>query len=64
LEKTPEAAIVFPQELISELEKTPEVKSGSRGKIKMRKVQKKQVLEPTPLSSRVETRNVQYEQNP
>jgi hypothetical protein len=48
LEKTLEAAIVFPKEMISELEKTPEVKSGSRGKLKMRKIQKKKILEPTP----------------
>jgi hypothetical protein len=64
LEKTPEAAIVFPQESISELEKTPKMTSGSKGKLKMRKVQKKQISEPTPQSSRVETRNVQQGQTP
>jgi hypothetical protein len=55
---------VFPQESISELEKTPKVTSGSKGKLKTRKVQKKQILEPTPQSLRMETRNVQQEQTP
>lgn len=55
---------MFPQEPISKLEKTPEVKSGSKGKLKLRKVQKKQISKPTPQSSRVETRNVQQEQTP
>jgi hypothetical protein len=64
LEKTPEAAIEFPQEPISELEETPKMTSGIKGKLKMRKAQKKQILEPTPQSSRVEIRNVQQGQTP
>jgi hypothetical protein len=47
LEKTPEADIVSPQELISELEETSKMKSGSKGKLKMRKAQRKKISEPT-----------------
>jgi hypothetical protein len=64
LEKTPEAVIVSPQEPISELEETPKMTSGSKGKLKMRKAQKKQISEPTPQSSRVEIGNVQQGQTP
>jgi hypothetical protein len=64
LEKTPEATIMFPQESISELEKTPKVTSGSNRNLKKREVQKKKISEPTPQYSRVETRNVQQEQTP
>jgi hypothetical protein len=59
LEKTHEEVIVSPQELISELEETPKMTSGSKGKLKMRKDQKKQISDPTPQSSRVKIRNVQ-----
>jgi hypothetical protein len=43
LEKTLEENIVFPQESISELEKNTKMKSGSKGKLKIRKAQKKQI---------------------
>jgi hypothetical protein len=58
LEKTPEETIVFPQKSIGKLEKNPKVKSGNRGKLEMRKVQKKQSPEPTPQSSKVEMKSV------
>jgi len=62
LEKTPEVAIVFPQEPVGELEETPKMKIGSKGKLKKRKAQKKQISEPTRKSSRVEIENVQQGQ--
>jgi hypothetical protein len=43
------------------LEKTPEVKIGSRGKLKTRNVQKEPTLVSTPQPPRVKTRSVQKE---